>query len=49
MAELITGIDPALVRANLERVREAAGAELEVLAATKYVAAEEMGALAEGA
>jgi PLP dependent protein len=48
MAELITGIDPALVRANLERVREAAGPEVEVLAATKYVAAEEMGALAEG-
>jgi uncharacterized pyridoxal phosphate-containing UPF0001 family protein len=48
MAELITGIDPALVRANLERIREAAGPEVEVLAATKYVAAEEMGALAEG-
>jgi len=48
MAELITGIDPERVRANLERVREAGGPELEILAATKYVSAEEMGALAEG-
>src|SRR5262245_19935519 len=48
MAELITGIDPARVRANLDRVREAGGAELEILAATKYVPVEEMGALAEG-
>ena len=47
MAELITGIDPDTVRANLERVREAGGRELEILAATKYVPAEEMGALAE--
>jgi hypothetical protein len=48
MAELITGIDPGRVRANLERVREASGRELEILAATKYVPAGEMGALAEG-
>ena len=48
MAELITGIEPDRVRSNLERVREAGGAELEILAATKYVPAEEMGALAEG-
>jgi len=48
MAELITGIDPDRVRANLERVREAGGPELEILAATKYVPVEEMGALAEG-
>jgi pyridoxal phosphate enzyme (YggS family) len=48
MAELITGIDPERVRANLERVREAGGPELEILAATKYVPAEEMGALAQG-
>ena len=46
MAEPIRGIDPAVVRANLERVRERAG-DVEILAATKYIAAEEMGALAE--
>ena len=47
MAELIHGIEPDVVRRNLERVREAAGEEVEVLAATKYVPADEMGALAE--
>jgi len=47
MAELITGIDPDAVRANLERVRERAGPEVEILAATKYVPIAEMGALAE--
>ncbi len=47
MAELITGIDPERVRANLERVRERAGEGVEVLAATKYVPLEEMAALAE--
>jgi uncharacterized pyridoxal phosphate-containing UPF0001 family protein len=43
----ITGLDPERVRANLERVREVAGGEVEILAATKYVPTEEMGALAE--
>jgi uncharacterized pyridoxal phosphate-containing UPF0001 family protein len=47
MAELITDLDPARVTANLEQVREVAGASVEVLAATKYVPLEEMGALAE--
>jgi uncharacterized pyridoxal phosphate-containing UPF0001 family protein len=47
MPEPIRGIDPARVRANLETVREAVGDGVEVLAATKYVDAEEMGALAE--
>jgi uncharacterized pyridoxal phosphate-containing UPF0001 family protein len=53
MAELFTGLDAARVRANLERVREriaAAGrdpAEVEVCAATKYVPAAELPALAE--
>ena len=46
MAELITGIDPQRVRANLEAVREAAPG-VEVLAATKYVPLAEMEALAE--
>jgi uncharacterized pyridoxal phosphate-containing UPF0001 family protein len=40
-------IDPAVVRANVEEVRQVAGAEVEILAATKYVAADDMGALAE--
>jgi PLP dependent protein len=43
----ITGLEPDRVRANLERVRERAGDEVEILAATKYVPIEEMGALAE--
>jgi len=47
MAELIHGIDPAKVRANLERVRERAGEEVEILVACKYVPLEEMGTLAE--
>jgi PLP dependent protein len=53
VAELITGLDAARVRRNLERVGEAiadAGrdpAEVEVLAAVKYVAREELGVLAE--
>ena len=53
MAELIRGLDAAVVRANLARVREEiAGTgrdpdEVEVLAAVKYVALEEIGVLAE--
>lgn len=47
MPGLIHEIDPARVRANLESVREAAGAGVEVLVACKYVPLEEMGALAE--
>jgi uncharacterized pyridoxal phosphate-containing UPF0001 family protein len=47
MAEPIRGIDPAMVRANLERVRERCGPAVEILAATKYVVAEEMDALAD--
>jgi uncharacterized pyridoxal phosphate-containing UPF0001 family protein len=45
---LIQGLSAEIVRANLERVRERAGPEVELLAATKYVPAEEMGALREG-
>jgi PLP dependent protein len=44
---LIHGLDPDRIRANLERVRSAVGDEIEVLAATKYVPVQEMGALAE--
>jgi len=44
---LIYGLDPAKIAANLARAREIAGPEVEILAATKYVPLEEMGALAE--
>jgi PLP dependent protein len=47
LAELIHGIEPDRVRANLERVRERIGGEVEILVACKYVPLEEMGALAE--
>ncbi len=47
MPGLIHGLEPAKIAANLERVRERAGQGVEVLAATKYVPLEEMGALAE--
>ena len=43
----IHGLDAQRVRANLQSVREKAGSEVEVLAATKYLPVEEMGALAE--
>ena len=47
MPGLIHGLDPRKIAANLETARERAGAEVEILAATKYVPLEEMGALAE--
>jgi uncharacterized pyridoxal phosphate-containing UPF0001 family protein len=47
MVEPLRGLDPETIRGNLERVRERAGPEVEILAATKYVPVEEMGALAE--
>jgi uncharacterized pyridoxal phosphate-containing UPF0001 family protein len=47
MPGLIHGLEPAKIAANLERAREVAGPEVEILAATKYVPLEEMGALAE--
>jgi uncharacterized pyridoxal phosphate-containing UPF0001 family protein len=47
MVEPLTELDPALVRANLDQVREVAGPEVEILAATKYVPVELMGGLAE--
>ena len=45
--ELVHDLDPARIRANLERARAVAGPEVEILAAVKYVPVEEMGALAE--
>jgi uncharacterized pyridoxal phosphate-containing UPF0001 family protein len=47
MPGTISGLEPGRIRANLERVREVAGPEVEVLAATKYVPVEELGALRE--
>jgi PLP dependent protein len=47
MPGLIRGLEAGRVRANLERVRERAGPQVEILAATKYVPLEEMGTLAE--
>jgi pyridoxal phosphate enzyme (YggS family) len=47
MVEPIRGLDPRTIAANLERVRARAGEGVEILAATKYVPIEEMGALAE--
>ena len=48
MAQLIRGLDARRVADNLARVRDEIGREdVQVLAAVKYVAAEEMGVLAE--
>jgi hypothetical protein len=47
MVDLIRGLDAARVRARLDEVREEVGPDVEVLAATKYVAAEELPVLAE--
>jgi len=44
---MIRGLEPGRIRANLGRIRERAGEGVEILAASKYVPAEEMGALAE--
>jgi pyridoxal phosphate enzyme (YggS family) len=53
MPRQFTGLDPARIRANLDRIRSAiadAGRDpddLDILAAVKYVPAEEIGTLAE--
>jgi PLP dependent protein len=47
MPGLIHGLEPARIAANLEQVRTVAGDRVELLAASKYVPVEEMGALAE--
>lgn len=53
MPRLITGLDAARIHANLERVREAIAAagrdpaDVEILAAVKYVPLEEIGVLGE--
>jgi PLP dependent protein len=49
VADLIAGLDAGRVRENLARVREEMGRDdVEVLAAVKYVALEDLGVLAEG-
>jgi uncharacterized pyridoxal phosphate-containing UPF0001 family protein len=54
VVDLITGLQAERVRANLERVRSEIAAtgrdptEVEILAAVKYVPADELGVLAEG-
>jgi PLP dependent protein len=47
MPGLIHGLRADVIRAGLERVRERAGPEVELLAATKYVPVDEMGTLLE--
>jgi uncharacterized pyridoxal phosphate-containing UPF0001 family protein len=47
MVEPVTDLDPERIRANLERIRERTGPDVEILAATKYVRTEDLGALAE--
>jgi uncharacterized pyridoxal phosphate-containing UPF0001 family protein len=44
---LIRGLEPEPIRRNLDRVRERAREGVEILAATKYVPPDEMGALVE--
>ena len=47
MVEPVSDLDPARIRSNLDQIREQAGPDVEILAATKYVRTEDMGALAE--
>jgi hypothetical protein len=37
MVEPVTDLDVELIRSNLARIREQAGPEVEILAATKYI------------
>jgi PLP dependent protein len=47
MVQPVTDLNAERIRANLARIREQAGPDVEILAATKYVTAEDMGALAQ--
>lgn len=47
MAELIRGLDAQVIARNLEQIREQVGEDVQVLAAIKYVAVEELRTLAE--
>jgi uncharacterized pyridoxal phosphate-containing UPF0001 family protein len=47
VVEPVTDINAELIRGNLARIREQTGPGVEILAATKYLRTEDMGALAE--
>jgi uncharacterized pyridoxal phosphate-containing UPF0001 family protein len=47
MVEPLRDLDPDVIRRNLERVRAKTGPDVEILAATKYVPVDELGALAD--
>jgi PLP dependent protein len=47
VAELIRGLDAARVADNLARIREEIGGDVQILAAVKYLAVEELDALAQ--
>jgi PLP dependent protein len=47
VAELITGLEAARVRANLDRIRAELPESVEILAAVKYVPLDELGTLVE--
>jgi PLP dependent protein len=47
VVEPVTDIDPERIRTNLGEIGEIAGADVEILAATKYIPTDDMGALAE--
>lgn len=47
MVEPVTDIDPQRIRTNLDEIRETASTDVEILAATKYIRTDDMGALAE--
>jgi uncharacterized pyridoxal phosphate-containing UPF0001 family protein len=47
VAELIRGLEARRIAGNLARIREEIGGDVQILAAVKYVAVEELDALAE--
>jgi PLP dependent protein len=47
MVEPVTDLDVELIHSNLARIREQAGPEVEILAATKYIRTEDMGLLGD--
>jgi PLP dependent protein len=47
VVEPVTHIDPERIRTNLGEIREIAGTDVEILAATKYIRTDDMGALSE--
>ena len=47
MVEPVRNLDGERLRSNLERIREEAGRDVEILAATKYIHTDDMGVLAD--